>query len=74
VSARKTTETLRGEIMQKASDLGIPLTKKEIVITRRGPSFTLEVEYHWPINLRIYKHELVFHPSASGEIFENAPN
>ena len=32
------------------------------------------VEYHWPIDLKVYKHELVFHPSENGEIFENAPN
>src|SRR5580704_4711766 len=53
-SARKTPDLLRGEILQKASDLGIPLTKKEIVMTRRGPSFTLTIEYHWPINMRLY--------------------
>jgi hypothetical protein len=74
VSARKTAELLRGEILQKASDLGIPLTKKDIVMTRRGPSFTLQIEYHWPINMRVYKQDLVFHVSEDGEIFENASN
>ena len=74
VSARKTPEILRGEILQKASDLGIPLTKKEIVITRRGPSMNLAIEYRWPINMRVFQHELVFHISEDGEMFENAPN
>jgi len=73
-SARKTSDLLRGEILQRASDLAIPITKKDIVITRRGPSFTLVIEYHWPINMRIYKHDLVFHISEDGEIFENVPN
>ena len=58
----------------QAKDLDIPLTKNDIRITKRGPSFTLEVEYHWPIDMKVYKHELVFHTSESGEIFENASN
>ena len=69
---RKTPEMLRGEIVQKADDLGIKVVPKDIHITRRGPAFTLELEYHWPINLKVYKHELAFHSSESGEIFENA--
>jgi hypothetical protein len=71
-ASRKTADTLRANILQKADELGIPLKKDNIRITRRGPSFTLEVEYHWPVNMRIYQHELVFHASESGEMFENA--
>ena len=48
--------------------------KNDIRITKRGPSFMLEVEYHWPIDLKVYKHELIFHTSEFGEIFENASN
>ena|SRR5438552_15278673 len=71
-SSRKTTDTLRADIVQKAKELGIPVTPRDIRVTRRGPAFTLEVEYHWPINMRIYRHELIFHASELGEIFENA--
>ena len=71
-SSRKTADSIRGDIIQKAIDLGIPMTKKDIHITRRGPAFTLEVEYHWPIDMKIYHHELIFHTSESGESFENA--
>ena len=71
-TSRKTTDTLREEIFRKANELGIPITKKDIRITRRGPSFTLEVEYRWPIDLKVYRHELVFHTSQMGEMFENA--
>src|SRR5215831_2210579 len=60
-TARKSTETIRGEVFAKAGELGIPVNKNDIVISRRGPSFTLYVEYHWPINMRLYKHDLVFH-------------
>jgi len=71
-SSRKTADTLRAEIFEKASELGIPLTKKDIQITRKGPTFTLEVDYRWPIDMKVYRHELLFHTSQSGELFENA--
>ena len=50
------------------------MTKKDIVMTRRGPSINLTIEYRWPINMRAYRHDLVFHVSEDGEMFENAPN
>ena len=71
-SSRKSADTIRADIVQKAKELGIPVTKPDIKITRRGPSFTLELEYRWPIDMKVYKHELVFHASESGEVFENA--
>src|SRR4051812_38170205 len=73
-SSRKTPETIRAEILQKAKDVGIPLVKNDVHITRRGPSFTIAMEYRWPIDLKFYHHELVFHESESGEVFENASN
>jgi hypothetical protein len=73
-TARMTVDALRSDVLRKAAELGIPLTKNNIRISRRGPSFTMEVEYRWPIDLKIYKHELVFHTSHTGELFENAPN
>ena len=62
------------EILQKAKEMDLPLMKENLLITRRGPSFTLEWEYHWPIDLKVYHHELTFHNSETGELFENAPN
>ena len=73
-TSRKTAEVMRTEIVQKAGDLDISIVPKDIQITRRGPSFTLELNYRWPINMRIYQHVLVFHASQSGEMFENASN
>ena len=71
VSSRKTPEAVRDEVVDKAGELGIPLTKKEVHITKRGPAFNIQIDYHWPINLRVYKHDLVFHVDESGEVFEN---
>jgi hypothetical protein len=73
-TSKKTMDALRNEVLRKAAELGIPLTKNNIRISRRGPSFTLETEYHWPIDLKVYRHELVFRTSHTGELFENASN
>lgn len=74
VSTKKTAEVIRGDIVQRGSELGIPVEKRDIRITSRGPSFTLDLEYHWPVDMRLYKHDLVFHVSESGEIFADAPH
>ena len=73
-SSKKNIDAVRSDLVQKAMELGIPLDRKAISITKRGPSFTVVFEYRWPINLRVYKHELIFHVLESGEVFENAPN
>ena|ERR1051326_858386 len=72
VTNRKSPEMLRTEIVQKAGELGIKVMPKDILITRRGPAFTLALEYHWPIDMKVYRHELVFHSLESGEVFGNA--
>ncbi len=71
-SAKKTPEMIRDQALRKASELGIPLEKSDVKITRRGPSFTVDIRYHWPINLRVYKHDLQFRVTESGEVFANA--
>jgi hypothetical protein len=73
-SSRKTPEAVRDQVLDKATELGITLTKKEVHITRRGPAFNMVIEYHWPINLKVYRHDLTFHVDESGEVFENASN
>src|SRR5262249_48621247 len=71
-TSKKTADALRTEIFEKASELGGPLKKEDIRITRRGLSFTLDIQYRWPIDMKIYQHELFFHTSQSGEVLENA--
>jgi hypothetical protein len=71
-SSRKTVEALRTDIVEKAKELEIPITRSDIHITRRGPSFKVELEYRWPIDMKIYHHELIFRTSATGEVFDNA--
>jgi hypothetical protein len=70
-SSRKTSDALRTSITEKARELNIPIKPKDIRITRRGPAFKLELDYSFPIDLRVYQHDLKFHVSEAGEIFEN---
>src|SRR5262245_59871983 len=55
-AARKSTDDVVRELLDKAKQLHIPITTRDIHITRRGPSFTLELDYSWPIDLRVYQH------------------
>jgi hypothetical protein len=71
-TSRKTADALRADILEKANELGIPLTKKDVRITKRGASSTVDIDYRWPIDMKLYQHELIFHTSQVGEIFENA--
>jgi hypothetical protein len=73
-SAQKTVDAVRSDILAEAQELGIALDKRDLHMTKRGPSLTVEFEYRWPVNLRVYRHDLVFHVSESGEVFDNAPN
>jgi hypothetical protein len=70
-TSRKSPDALRREIAMKAPEYDIPVTLNDVHVTRRGPSFTLQVDYEWPIDLRIYKHNLKFHISEGGEVFED---
>ena len=69
-SSRKTTEDVIQDVMSKAKELRIPIQEKDIRITKRGPSFTLDLDYRFPIDLRVYQHDLTFHVSETGESFE----
>ena len=70
-SSRKSTEALRITIAEKAKELQIPVGPQDIKITRRGPAFQLELDYSFPVDMRVYQHEIKFHISEAGEIFEN---
>jgi hypothetical protein len=69
-ATQKDVDAVRREILLLAQEDGVDITTKNIRITKRGPSFTVDVDYTWPIDLRVYQHELQFHISEHGEIFE----
>jgi hypothetical protein len=57
------------ELLRLAEEDGVPVGPENITITRRGFSFTVDIDYTWPIDLRFHQHELKFHISETGEHF-----
>jgi hypothetical protein len=70
VSTRKTTEMIRADVVQKSKDYDISISPKDLHFTRRGPAFTLQLDYVVPIDLKIYKRDLTFHVLEDGELFD----
>jgi hypothetical protein len=68
--SRRTTEDVRNSIVAKAQEVNLPVGPRDIKITRRGPTFTLDLQYRVPIDMRVYQHDLVFEVNESGEAFE----
>jgi hypothetical protein len=69
-SSNKNVDAVRREIVSMAAEYEIPIEAKDVRITKRGPTFSVDIDYSWPIDLRIHKYDMKFHVSASGEIFE----
>jgi hypothetical protein len=69
-ASRRTTDDVRASIVAKAKEYDIPIGPRDVKITRRGPSFSLDLEYRFPIDMRVYQHDLVFRSTESGEAFE----
>ena len=69
-TSRKSIEDVMRDILDQAKEYDIPVTAKDIRVTRRGPSFTLDLDFHFPIDLRVYHHDVIFHASETGESFQ----
>ena len=70
LSARRTPEDVRNHIVEQAKEFEIPVQPRDVQIAKRGPAFTVEFDYNIPIDLRVYKRDLTFHVSETGELFE----
>ena len=68
-ATRKDTDAVRREILVSAEEIGIPITAKDIIFTKRGPFFTVDIDYNWPIDLKFKRYVIDFHVSESGESF-----
>jgi hypothetical protein len=69
-ATQKDVDAVRRRILELAEEDGVEVTNNDIKITKRGPSFTVDVYYSWPIDMKVYQQELQFHISEHGEIFE----
>jgi hypothetical protein len=69
-ASQKDIEAVRREIVRAAEDQGIPIGPKDVLITKRGLSFSVDIDYSWPIDLRVHKYDMKFHVSETGELSE----
>ena len=64
----KTEDTIREEILKKATELEIPVTKDQIKVKRSGQQGTgtvaVEVNYSVHVNLPMYPLDLTFNPAT----------
>ena len=73
-SKRKSTEKIRVSIVEEAMTAGIPVKARDIHITKRGPTFTVEIDYSLVVDMRVYQYVWPFHIVTSGPLFENDRN
>jgi len=67
-ASQKDFEAIRREIVSAAADYEIPITAKDVKITKRGLTFSVDIDYSRPIDLRLHKYDMEFHVSETGEI------
>jgi hypothetical protein len=69
-TAGKNVEEVRRDIVSAAEEYEIPINAKDVKITKRGPTFNVDIEYSWPVDLRFRKYDMQFHISETGEVFD----
>jgi hypothetical protein len=73
-SKRKTTEKVKDSIVEEAKSANIPVKARDVHITKRGPSFSVEIDYSLTVDLRVYQYVWPFHVITAGPLFENDRN
>ena len=73
-SKRKPTERIRASIADEAISLKIPIKPRDIRITKRGPTFSVEINYALIVDLRVYQYTLQRRVITAGPLFENDRN
>jgi len=73
-SKRKPTEKIRASIADEALSSGIPVKPRDIHITKRGPTFSVEINYSLTVDLRVHQYVWPFHIVTAGPLFDNDRN
>ena len=66
----RVTQRLKTSLLDEAKTYSLPVNEDDIRITADGSVFRVDVDYHVPINLLVYKHELKFHSIGAGLLRE----
>jgi hypothetical protein len=60
----KSTDDIRGDIMKKVRDLGLPIKPDDIQVTQDGTKVNISADYTISVDLVVYQFTLHFHPQA----------
>ena len=73
-SKRKSTEKVKASIADEAKNWDIPVKPRDIHITKRGPSFSVEIDYSLIVDLRVHQFDWPQHVVTAGPLFEDDRN
>jgi len=73
-SKRKPTEKVRASIADEAKNWDIPVGSRDIHITKRGPSFSVEIDYSLLVDLRVHQFTWPQHVVTAGPLFQDDRN
>ena len=64
-----TSEQVEKNILQRAAELNLPLTKEQVEVTRNGDRIRMVAEYTVPVEFPGYTYNWNFHHHAENPIF-----
>lgn len=66
VQRTRSTGELKREILDQAGAYSLRLKDEDINVTKTGAVFRVAVNYKAPVDLLVYRHELMFHTIGGG--------
>jgi len=73
-SKRKSTEKVKSSIVDEAKNWDIPIKPRDIHVTKRGPSFSVEIDYSLVVDLTVHQFIWPQHVVDAGPLFEDDRN
>jgi hypothetical protein len=64
VTQRASADAIRGNILAKAQDLGLPVSAEQVKVETGGGRVAVNLDYTVPVDLKVYTLVLHFTPSA----------
>lgn len=61
---RMSESEIRGAVMDRANDLGIPLEERQVIVRKSGGTVNIAAHYEVPVNLMVRQIVLTFDPAA----------
>lgn len=69
-TSQRSVDSVRDSILGLASERGIPLEPRDLMVDSQGPFFVVEIRYDVPIDLRAFRHDVKFDWRLTGETFQ----